>query len=66
MAGKQLSTEDFTTSEKTKLAGIAAGATNMSAGGTMNGDLIVNGKVRVKSVDIAYNATTKSLDFNFI
>jgi hypothetical protein len=56
----------MSTADKSKLDEIAAGATNMSAGGTMNGDLTVNGKVRVKSVDIAYNATTKSLDFNFI
>ena len=64
--GKQLSTEDYTTTERIKLAGIQAGATNMSAGGTMNGNLIVNGKVRVKNVDIVYNENTKSLDFNFI
>lgn len=61
------STKGFmSAADKSKLDGIATGATNMSAGGTMNGNLTVNGKVRIKSVDIVYNEATKSLDFNFI
>lgn len=42
VAGKQLSTEDYTTAEKTKLAGIAAGAISASQAATQINDSLKN------------------------
>jgi len=40
VSGKQLSTEDYTTAEKTKLAGVEAGANNYSHPATHSADMI--------------------------
>ena len=42
IAGKQLSTSDYTTSEKTKLSGISAGS-NKTQNSVINGDIVIDG-----------------------
>ena len=55
VTGKGLSTEDYTTTEKTKLAGIATGANNYTHPATHSADIVVDG-----TTNKAYTALEKT------
>lgn len=55
IAGKGLSTNDYTTAEQTKLAGIAAGANMLKSTYDVNNDGIVDSSAKVNGVDVAGN-----------
>lgn len=55
VAGKQLSTNDYTTAEKNKLAGITAGADMLRSIYDTNNDGIVDNAAKVNGVDAAGN-----------
>lgn len=55
VAGKGLSTNDYTTAEQTKLAGIAAGANMLKSTYDVNNDGIVDNSAKVNGVDVAGN-----------
>lgn len=55
VAGKGLSTNDYTTAEQTKLAGIAAGANMLKSVYDVNNDGIVDNSAKVNGVDVAGN-----------
>ena len=71
VAGKQLSTEDYSTTEKNKLSGIASGAqVNVLEGLTLNGtDLSISGKkteIKDPEVTNARQSTTKGKTFESV
>lgn len=55
VAGKGLSTNDYTTAEQTKLAGITAGANMLKSVYDVNNDGIVDNSAKVNGVDTAGN-----------
>ena len=71
VAGKQLSTEDYSTTEKNKLSGIASGAqVNVLEGLTLNGtDLSISGKkteIKDPEVTNARQSTAKGKTFESV
>lgn len=66
VAGKQLSTEDYTTEEKEKLAGIAVGATKVEAS-TTNGNVKIGGVetvVYTEPIDVVHGAVASDEEVN--
>lgn len=64
VSGKQLSTEDYTTAEKTKLSGIATDAEkNTIVGITVNGDAITPDANRIVALSVLTNTVNNLLNY---
>lgn len=68
VSGKGLSTNDFTTTEKEKLAGIAAGANayTLPAAGSSLGGVKSGGDVTIRNGVITISETSGYIDFHYI
>jgi len=64
VSGKQLSTEDYTTAEKTKLSGVETGAeVNTIEGITVNGDAITPDANKIAALTVLTNTVNNLLNY---